>query len=83
MLESPRRGDSNKHTKRMFSSRISWEYQCKNTRSADFCADQIDVVMNFAVMTNVVIKMVHYISRIIMMITNTCIPRINQKCTVS
>ena len=28
----------------------------KSTRSADFCADQIDVITNFAVITNVVIK---------------------------
>ena len=32
------------------------EYQCKNTRSVDFYADQIDVIMNFAVITNVVIR---------------------------
>ena len=31
----------------------------KNTRSADFCADQIDIITNFAVITNVVIKRVH------------------------
>ena len=31
----------------------------KNTRSADFCADQIDVITNFAVIKNVVIKRVH------------------------
>ena len=33
----------------------------KNTRSADFCADQIDVITNFAVITNVVIKRIHCI----------------------
>ena len=33
----------------------------KNTRSADFCSDQIDVIKNFAVITNVVIKRVHCI----------------------
>ena len=33
----------------------------KNTRSADFCADQIDVITNFAIITNFVIKRVHYI----------------------
>ena len=27
-----------------------------NTRSADFCADKIDLIMNFAVISNVVIK---------------------------
>ena len=52
-------GDSNKYTKRMFSWRITWEYQWKNTRSADFFADQIDVITDFAVITNVVIKGVH------------------------
>ena len=37
----------------------------KNTRSADFCADRIDVITNFAVLTyfdvitNAVIKRVH------------------------
>ena len=31
----------------------------KNTRSADFCADRIDVITDFAVITNVVIKRVH------------------------
>ena len=45
---------------------MKWEYQCKNTRSADFCADQIDVRTNFAVITNVVIKMVHCSQHIIM-----------------
>ena len=34
----------------------------KNTRSADFCADQIDVITNLAVITNVIIKRVHCIS---------------------
>ena len=32
----------------------------KNTQSADFFADRIDVIANFAVITNVVIKRVHY-----------------------
>ena len=35
----------------------------KNTLSADFCADQIDVIANFAVITNVVINRVHCITR--------------------
>ena len=34
----------------------------KNTRSAEFCADRIDVITNFAVITNVVIKRVHCIT---------------------
>ena len=31
----------------------------KNTQSADLCADRIDIITNFAVVTNVVIKRVH------------------------
>ena len=31
----------------------------KKTRSADICADRIDVITNFAVITNAVIKRVH------------------------
>ena len=34
----------------------------KNTRSAEFCADRIDVITNLAVITNVVIKRVHCIT---------------------
>ena len=34
----------------------------KNTQSADICADQIDVITYFVVITNVVIKRVHYLS---------------------
>ena len=56
LLESPRRGDSNKYPTRMFSERITWDCQCKN---ADFCADWIDVITNFAVITKAVIKRVH------------------------
>ena len=33
----------------------------KNTRYADFCANQIDVITNFAVITYVVIKRFHCI----------------------
>ena len=33
----------------------------KHTRSADFRADQIDIIKNFAVITNVIIKRVHCI----------------------
>ena len=61
LLESPRRGVSNKYPKHMFSQRITWDCQLKNTRSADFLADRIDVITNFAVITNVVIKRVQYI----------------------
>ena len=31
----------------------------KNTRTADFCADRIDVITNLAVITNAVVKRVH------------------------
>ena len=34
----------------------------KNTRSAVCCADPIDVITNFAVITNVLIKRVHCIT---------------------
>ena len=60
LLESPRRGDSNKYTKHMFPEEKHGNIN-KNTRSADFCADQIDVITNFAVITNVVITRVHCI----------------------
>ena len=33
----------------------------KKSRSADFCADRIDVITNFAVIMNAVIKRVHCI----------------------
>ena len=59
LLASPWRGDSNKYPKRMFSQRITWDCQWKNTRSADFCADRIDLITSFAVITNAVIKRVH------------------------
>ena len=36
-------------------------------RSADFGADQIDVITNFAVITNVVIKRVHYRKHFLLM----------------
>ena len=35
------------------------EISRKNTLSADFCEDQIDVTTDFAVITNVIIKRVH------------------------
>ena len=38
----------------------------KNTRFAVFCADRIDVITNFAVITNVIIKRVHCICKICM-----------------
>ena len=56
LLESPRRGDSNKYPNRIFSQRIKWD--CQHTRSADCCADRIDIITKFAVITNAVIKRV-------------------------
>ena len=44
----------------------------KNTRSADFCADRIDIISNFAVITNVVIKRVHC----------NCIFRVEKYCNL-
>ena len=35
------------------------EISIKNIRSANFCADQIDIITNFVAITNVVIKRVH------------------------
>ena len=55
LLESPRRGDSNKYPKRMFSQRITWGCQRKNTRTADFCSDRIDIITKFAVIADAVI----------------------------
>ena len=65
LLDPPQRGDSKKCPRRMFSQRITRDCQQKYTRSADFCADRIDVITNvvvitnFAVITIVVIKRVH------------------------
>ena len=62
LLESPLRGNSYKYPKRMFPLRITWNYIVlmeKKTRSADVWADRIDVITNFAVITNVVIKRDH------------------------
>ena len=36
----------------------------KNTRSSDFCANQIDVITNFAVIKNVAVKRVHCICKL-------------------
>ena len=58
LLESPQRGDSNKYPRRIFSKGITRDCQRKYTRSADFCAARIDVITNYAVITNVVIKRV-------------------------
>ena len=43
----------------MFSQRITWDCQWKDTQSADFCAGRVGVITNFAVITNAVIKRVH------------------------
>ena len=43
----------------------------KHTRFADFCADRIDVITNFAVVTNAVIKRVHCISNLKLILNDT------------
>ena len=53
------RGDSNNHPKHIFSCWIIGKYHWKDTWSADFLAGQIDVIKNFAIITNVIIKRVH------------------------
>ena len=58
LLESPRRGDSDKYPKRMFSQRITRDCQCKTMRFVYFCADWIGVVANFAILKNAIIKRV-------------------------
>ena len=58
LLESPWRGDSNKYKRNMFFLKNNMGISMKNTQSADNCADQIDVITNFAVIMNVVIKRV-------------------------
>ena len=57
LLETLRRGDSNKNPKSMFSQRITLDCQGKN-------ADRINVVRNLAVITKAVIKRVHCILKI-------------------
>ena len=57
LSESPRRGDSYKYPKRMFSLKNNIGLSMKNTRSADFC-DRTDVIANFVVLTDAVIKRV-------------------------
>ena len=42
----------------------------KNTQTPDFCADQIDVTTNFAIITNVVIKRVHCIAYSFIVLSN-------------
>ena len=59
MLNSPQRGDSCKYQKHIFSLKNNIGLSMKNTRSADFCADQIDVLTNVTIIMNVVIKRVH------------------------
>ena len=59
LLELPRRGNSNKYPKRMISLKKYGTVSEKNTQSAHFCADRIDVISSFAVITNAVVKRVH------------------------
>ena len=56
LLESPQRGDSYKYPKTyVFLKNNMGLSMKKKTRFADFCADRIDVIMNFAVITSGVI----------------------------
>ena len=59
MLESLRRGDSKNTQNVCFPEEEHGNINKNNTRSIAFCADQIGVITNFAVITNVVIKRVH------------------------
>ena len=59
----------------------------KNTQSTDICADRIDIILNFAVITNVVIKRVHCIISslgfsVLMNITHSLV-LILPKCDIS
>ena len=56
LLESHRRGDSNKYQNVYFPKNSMGLSMKKTTRSADFCADRIDFISNLAVITNAVIK---------------------------
>ena len=64
LLELPQRGDSNKYQNVCFPKEQHGTVNEKNTRSAGFCADQIDVITNFSILMNVVIKRVHCIFNI-------------------
>ena len=59
LLESPRQGDSFRYQKHVFSKN-NMGLSIKTSRSADFFADRIDIINNFAVITNVAIKRAHY-----------------------
>ena len=59
MLESPRRGDSENTQNVCFPEEKNGNINKNNTRSIAFCEDQINIMTNFAVITNVVIKRVH------------------------
>ena len=54
LLESPRQIST-----RYVFLKNNMGLSMKKKISADFCADQIDVITNFAVITNVVIKRIH------------------------
>ena len=59
LLESPRRGDSNKYTERMFFLKHNMGISMKKYTIRYFCADQFDVITNFALITNVIAERVH------------------------
>ena len=56
LLESHRRGDFDRYPQRMFSQRITWDCQRNNKDPLNFCADQIDSITNFVLITNALIK---------------------------
>ena len=58
LLELPRRGFL-QISKMYVFLKNNMGLSTKNTRTADFCADQIDIITNFAVITNAVVKRVH------------------------
>ena len=57
LLESPRRGDSYRYYDFVLNNNTG--LPIKNTQNADFCADRIDIITNFAAITNVVIISFH------------------------
>ena len=57
---------------RMFPEELHGKINEKIKRSADFCADQIDVITNFAVITNVVIRRAHCTTILVLLGCFTC-----------
>ena len=61
LLESPRRGDSNELFKAYVFPKNNTGLSMKKYTIRFFCADRIDIVTNYAVIMNVIIKWVHCI----------------------